>query len=75
VPAILHEAIAAAEAEHAEAQAWTLTWLESRPRLQLDDLVLLSVDAHGGVHAAALSDGAATNEEDIEDEDDDSWLD
>jgi len=35
VPAALHAAIAAVEAEHSDAESWTLSWLEGRPVCEL----------------------------------------
>lgn len=37
VPSELHPIIAEHEAANPGAEAWTLTWLEGRPRLALDD--------------------------------------
>lgn len=78
VPPLLHPAIAAQEAEHPAASSWTLTWLEGRPRCALEDAVIVTLDAAGGVavidgstaslsgHGAGGSPAAA--------EDDDDWL-
>jgi hypothetical protein len=64
VPSNLHELIAAQEAAHPGAYAWTLTWLEGRPRCALDDVALVTLDAAG---QAILVDDS--------DDDDDDWLD
>ena len=62
VPLTMHQAIAAQEALHPDAQAWTITWLEGLPRCALDDAALLTLDASGGALLVA----------DLEDNDD--WL-
>lgn len=62
VPTEIHGVIAEQERSHPEAKAWTLTWLEGRPRCQLDDLLIVTLD---GVIEDALS-------TDVEDDDD--WL-
>lgn len=72
VPPLLHDAIAEQEAVHPGASAWTLTWLEGRPRAALDDLVVLGVDAAGRVGAVD-----ATERPDApggHSDDDDDWL-
>lgn len=48
-PATLHDAIAAQDLRFPDADSWTLTWLEGRPRAALDDRVELLVDAQGAV--------------------------
>lgn len=65
VPVSLHDAIAAQEAAHPGASAWTLTWLEGRPRLDLDELVTVALAATGEV----LLEGGEGD-----DTDDDAWL-
>lgn len=54
VPVTLHAGIAAMEAAHPDASAWTLTWLEGRPRCLLDDVVIVTLDASGTVATEAL---------------------
>lgn len=49
VPAELHHAIQLQESLHPSAQSWTLTWLEGRPRADLDGEVLLTMDDTGQV--------------------------
>lgn len=63
VPSALLPVITAAEREHPEASAWTLTWLEGRPRCALDDLILVTLDG-----AESLRSTAAPLD------DDDDWL-
>lgn len=67
VPAVLHDAITAQEAEHPEASAWTLTWLEGRARCELDDLVRVAQDHDGSVSVVRLGD-------ETDEPDDDDWL-
>ena len=64
VPSTLLPLIAAAEREHPEASAWTLTWLEGRPRCALDDLILVTLDGAESLRSTA----------DPLDDDDDDWL-
>lgn len=45
VPETLHAEIAAQEALHPEAESWTLTWLEGRPRCALDVVVTVTLTA------------------------------
>ncbi len=69
VPDSLHSMIREQEHAFPEAHAWTLTWLEGRPRCALDDLVIVTLV---GVEQAAGSGspgGAAGT-----DDDDDDWL-
>lgn len=40
LPDELREVVAEHEAAQPDAQAWTLTWLEGKPRLALDDVPL-----------------------------------
>lgn len=65
VPPELHDAITAAEAAHPGSRSWTLTWLEGRPQCALDELLVVSLDASGGVQTA---------QRESEDDDDDDWL-
>lgn len=80
VPPELYSAIAEQEAAHPEAAAWTLTFLEGRPRCALDDVSMVSLGVAGEVLVTrgssitldgtpsggfAAADGA---------EDDDDWL-
>ncbi|WP_053353053.1 hypothetical protein [Leucobacter musarum] len=54
VPPLLHAAIAHQESAHPNADSWTLTWLEGRPRCVLDDLAFVGLDARGRVLSGAL---------------------
>ena len=84
VPADLHPAIREQEGVYPDADSWTLTWLEGRPRLVLDDLVEISIDASGATVVRAASDtlaahGAADGSPAAppsgeDDDDDDDWL-
>ncbi|RZT60954.1 Fe-S oxidoreductase [Leucobacter luti] len=85
VPPELHAAIAEAEAAHPGAASWTLTWLEGRPRCALDDVLIVGLDAAGGVTvrragsaSAAAPDASGTDRvglaDDDDDDDDDDWL-
>ncbi|WP_449282247.1 Fe-S oxidoreductase [Leucobacter sp.] len=83
VPPELHPAIAAQEAAHPEADSWTLTWLEGRPRCLLggaglEPVALVTADGTGSVVVEAIpADGdpgtgdPATDEDDT---DEDDWL-
>lgn len=64
VPSTLLPLIEAAEQQHPAASAWTLTWLEGRPRCALDDLLIVSLD---GVEPLG-------SQADALDDDDDDWL-
>lgn len=63
VPSALLPMISAAEQQYPEASAWTLTWLEGRPRCALDDLLLVTLDG---------TESLRTTEEALDDDDD--WL-
>lgn len=65
VPPALHQAIADAESAHPSAVSWTLTWLEGRPRCELDDLALVTLNPAGGVSSSQLENQSG---------DDDDWL-
>ena len=65
VPPELHDAIAAQEAAHPAASAWTLTWLEGRPQCALDDLVLMTQTPTGETVVRPLA---------ADDDDEDDWL-
>lgn len=84
VPPALFDTIATCEQAHPSARAWTLTWLEGRPRLALDDLAEISVDQQGAVRAKDLT-ALASNAKDVlgeesslssydDEDDDDDWL-
>ncbi|WP_017794245.1 hypothetical protein [Leucobacter salsicius] len=81
VPPVLYSAIAEQEAAHPAASAWTLTFLEGRPRCALDDAVTVTLDAAGsvvvegglGLTADRFSQGTATVEG-VPDDGDDDWL-
>lgn len=70
VPAALHAEISRLEREYPLTSAWTLTWLEGRPRVQLDDRVILELTADGDVRVSDPS--LATDDE--YDGDTDDWL-
>lgn len=55
VPNELHAQIAEQERTHPNAESWTLTWLEGRPRAALDDLLVLGPDGIEGEIADADS--------------------
>lgn len=63
VPSALLPMISAAEQQYPEASAWTLTWLEGRPRCALDDLLLVTLEG---------TESLRTTEEALDDDDD--WL-
>jgi hypothetical protein len=70
-PPELHAAIAEQEAAHPEADSWTLTWLEGRPRCLLggaglEPVALVTADGTGSV----VVESVAANHED----DEDDWL-
>ncbi|MDI6024423.1 Fe-S oxidoreductase [Leucobacter sp. UT-8R-CII-1-4] len=67
VPPSLHQAIAEAELAHPSAASWTLTWLEGRPRCELDDLALVTLTATGDVSSSQLQTLSG-------EDDDDDWL-
>ena len=74
VPRELHETIAEQEARHPSAHAWTLTWLEGRPRCALDELVLVELDPTGASRVTDLQpwDSVTSDSDDAADSDD--WL-
>lgn len=69
VPETLHAAIAEQETLHPAAAAWTLTWLEGRPRCSLDDIVTLTLTGEGEVRAEDERSGF------VADDEGDDWLD
>lgn len=83
VPSALHDMIAAQDQRFADADSWTLTWLEGRPRAILDDRVELLVDPLGAVIVRDLSNTEGTDlasaasthaETAAAVDDDDDWL-
>ncbi|WP_240739900.1 Fe-S oxidoreductase [Leucobacter triazinivorans] len=77
MPTRLHAAIAEQEAVHPEADSWTLTWLEGRPRCELAGaglapVALVAENAAGSVvvETSAASGAAASGDT----ETDDDWL-
>ncbi|WP_336659377.1 Fe-S oxidoreductase [Leucobacter sp. USHLN153] len=84
VPVLLHGAIAEQELAHPKSDSWTLTWLEGRPRCELDDVAYVGVDALGHVLSGSVgakpgapgSGGPADQPGDAgaDDADDDDWL-
>lgn len=72
VPPSLHGAIARREAAHPGARAWTLTWLEGRPRCALDGVALVELDANGAPRVTVFSGPDASPADDAPDQDD--WL-
>lgn len=82
-PAGLRAVIADQERRFPNADSWTLTWLEGRPRATLDDLVEVSFDRHGSavVRELGTAPGAGTASESQpaagatpDADDDDDWL-
>jgi len=73
VPPQLFSAISEQELAHPSAESWTLTWLEGRPRVALDDLVVLSVDAAGKVRLDTDPSGITASAQ-RDDEELDDWL-
>lgn len=73
VPPTLFATVAECEGVYPNALSWTLTWLEGRPRLALDDVAEVSVDAAGTILVKDLS-GSTSSPHNSEDDDDDEWL-
>lgn len=76
VPAALHPEIAAQEVVRPQAHAWTLTWLEGRPRCELDGAVVVTLTPEGRVATIEIggqTPGGAHTAPEHEDDDDD-WL-
>lgn len=69
VPLELHQAILEQEQIFVGAGAWTLTWLEGRPRCALDNEVIVSINARGEVQIESQRSDQADEVHD------DSWLD
>lgn len=67
VPAELYAEIARQEQLYPDADSWTLTWLEGRPRAALDDRVIVGVSAEGRIVVTPLGGP-------IPSDDDDEWL-
>ncbi|MFV0435135.1 MAG: Fe-S oxidoreductase [Leucobacter sp.] len=81
VPPALHAAIAEQESAWPDGAFWTLTWLEGRPRCELDDLVLVTLTAAGEVAVESEAEtgvsgttGSAGSGQALADDDDDDWL-
>ena len=81
VPPVLFSAITEQEAAFPDAAAWTLTFLEGRPRCALDEAVTVTLDAAGSVvieAAVGLSadrfSEARPPVEGVPDDADDDWL-
>lgn len=76
VPPVLYSAISDIEQAHPDASAWTLTWLEDRPRCALDHVALVTLDSEGvpKIIAGSGSPEALSNLENSVVEDDDDWL-
>ena len=74
VPRELHEAIAEQEVRHPNADAWTLTWLEGRPRCALGDRVLVELDATGAPRVTSLGPRSAALAASNDADDSDDWL-
>lgn len=73
VPSELHTAIQEQEELHPSAHSWTLTWLEGRPRCQLDDCLIVTIDRDGAHQVITLT-GQSGNDIISGDDDDDDWL-
>lgn len=72
VPAALHDDIERAESLLPEAGWWTLTWLENRPRCELDGHLRVVLDVSG---SSRLEDLSRTSTSDLGyDDADDDWL-
>ena len=79
VPPVLYSVIAEQEAAHPTASAWTLTFLEGRPRCALDDAVTVTLNVAGAViiegGAGLTADRFASPAvEGVPDDADDDWL-
>lgn len=80
VPEALHATIAEQEGRYPDAGSWTLTWLEGRPRCELDSVVFVALDVVGRVRTGPLSavgEPAPTEHNRAlaeHDADDDDWL-
>lgn len=74
VPRELHETIAEQEARHPTVDAWTLTWLEGRPRCALGDMVLVELDAAGAPRVTTLEPWSADTPAMDDGDDSDDWL-
>ncbi|MBN9613711.1 MAG: Fe-S oxidoreductase [Actinobacteria bacterium] len=63
VPAAMHAAIASAETAHAEAESWTLSWLEGRPVCELlsaaGSVLVVSLGVGGEVMVSPRADGSS----------------
>lgn len=81
VPEALHPLLAEVEVAHPGARSWTLTWLEGRPRCELEcaaecpraaaPIVTLTADGAPALVDARTVDSATG---DLDDLDDDDWL-
>lgn len=76
VPEQLHAVIKEQEAAHPVSSSWTLTWLEGRPRCELDIGLVVTVSAEGRIDV--MQRAVSSPEADIgigeDDTDDDDWL-
>ena len=71
VPESLHAQIAAQETAHPGATAWTLTWLEGRPRCDLEGRVVVTLSVTGD----AVAEAPGADIDSVSDDDDnDDWL-
>lgn len=68
VPGALHQEILAQELANPDANSWTLTWLEGRPRCTLDGQVTVTLTPQGRVVVESGITG------DIQGDEDDDWL-
>lgn len=71
VPFELHETIREQEQQHPHAHSWTLTWLEGRPRCDLDGTLIVTLSREGAVQVIPSS---QNGDLEVDDDDDDDWL-
>ena len=74
VPSALHAVIAEREAANPTATSWTLTWLEGRPRCELDTGESVELNAAGEIQVVQRAVGDEGRIDGIVDSEDDDWL-